>query len=400
MCAGACFTSTRAGYFTVNGHATNPPVWRRPGRVIAHVLRLPAIILACAAATGVRAAQVDAWLDVVRDTPYWASQGVAQNLTTLRRWVLLGTGYCSKADRQILFDRRGRFVGYIENARDAAATLVRLNQTRQELASQNRIGDWSPGTDTSQGYPFALACEQPDVDMDEAIGRMTGTDKDALVWGTWDGMRVGSAENPVSLIALMHTVHTHLEQAGRITLPPDVMRTFVGEVMIESGAKKHALSTQAARGIMQLTPDVLRDCEIPQDFRLHRMAQVDCALRLVDQNDRNLKAPFAAVFGALPEEKRARLYRLLLTQAYQIGVGRTIELLQDPELGKAARYFAAHPDRFSAADIQVGMIYHNLGRRDIGLMTLFYVTDVGIASDALCATPAMRGDVWCTPTAQ
>ncbi|HKI74373.1 MAG TPA: hypothetical protein VJ998_07015, partial [Pseudomonadales bacterium] len=94
------------------------------------------------------------------------------------------------------------------------------------------------------------------------------------------------------------------------------------------------------------------------------------------------------------------LYRLLLIQAYQIGVGRTIELLQGEQLGRAARYFAAHADRFSAADIQVGMIYHNLGRRDIGMMTLYYVSDVRIASEALCAARGMQGDPWCTSGAK
>jgi len=125
------------------------------------------------------------------------------------------------------------------------------------------------------------------------------------------------------------------------------------------------------------------------------MAQVDCALRLVEQNDRNLQKPFNSVFGKLPEKKRRSLYHLLLTQTYQIGVGRMIELLQDDELGKAAQYFAAHADHFTAEDIQVGMIYHNLGRRDIGMKTIYYVTDVGIATEALCASNAMRKDAWC-----
>ena len=72
-----------------------------------------------------------------------------------------------------------------------------------------------------------------------------------------------------------------------------------------------------------------------------------------------------------------------------------IELLQDDELGQAAQYFAQHADRFSAEDILVGMIYHNLGRRDIGMRTLYYVTDVGIASERLCASSEMQNDTWC-----
>ena len=341
------------------------------------------------------AERVDNWLDVVRQTPYWESQGMARNLTTIRRWVLLSEGYCSKPQRHILFDRRGRFVGFIDNADNTEATGQRINETRERLAAEHRVADWSPGTDTSQGYPFALACNQRYVDINESIARMVGSEKDYRLWGTWDGMRVGSATSPVSLVTLIRTVYEHLEDQGRISFPASVMPTFMGKTIIESGGVKHALSNVSARGIMQLRPNVLDDCEIPKDFHLHRMAQVDCALRLVEQIDRNLQQPFNAVFGKLPEKKRRSLYSLLLTQAYQIGVGRMIELLQDDELGKAAQYFTAHADHFSAEDIQVGMIYHNLGRRDLGMMTLYYVTDVGIATEALCASSEMQNDAWC-----
>ena len=77
------------------------------------------------------------------------------------------------------------------------------------------------------------------------------------------------------------------------------------------------------------------------------------------------------------------LYTLLLVQAYQIGVGRAIQLLHGEELGEAARHFAAYHDQFSAEDILVGMVLHNLGRRDIGLLTLYYVTDTRLATAAL-----------------
>ena len=341
------------------------------------------------------AERVDNWLDVVRQTPYSESQGMARNLTTIRRWVLLSEGYCSKPQRHILFDRRGQFVGFIDNADNAEATGHRINETRERLAAEHRVADWSPGTNMRQGYPFALACNQRYVDINKSIARMVGSEKDYRLWGTWDGMRVGSASSPVSLVTLIRTVYEHLKDKGRISFSASVMPAFMGKTIIESGGVKHALSTVSARGIMQLRPNVLDDCEIPKDFHLHRMAQVDCALRLVEQIDRNLQQPFNAVFAKLPENKRRSLYGLLLTQAYQIGVGRMIELLQDDELGKPAQYFAAHADHFSAEDIQVGMIYHNLGRRDLGMMTLYYVTDVGIATEALCASREMQNDAWC-----
>ena len=34
------------------------------------------------------------WTAIVRASPYWVSQGVYQNILTIRRWVLKESGYC------------------------------------------------------------------------------------------------------------------------------------------------------------------------------------------------------------------------------------------------------------------------------------------------------------------
>ncbi|WP_347331758.1 hypothetical protein [Marinimicrobium locisalis] len=337
----------------------------------------------------------DSWLDVVRQTPYWESQGVAENLATIRQWVLFSTSYCHEPERHILFDRRGRFLAYIDNAGSSKATIERLNLTRKRLAAETRTKTWSPGSTKTRGYPFALACHQPFVDINEAIERLTGKTEEYQLWGTWDGMTVGAKDEQVSLVELFKTVYEHRKVQGRFTFPETIMPTFLGKTIIESGGQKDALSRQAARGIMQLRPEVLDDCQVPKEYRLHRMVQVDCALRLVEQNHRNLEAPFNTVFGHLPEAKRQGLYNLLLTQAYQIGVGRAEQLLTGVELGQAARYFAKNHTSMSPEDILVGLIYHNLGREDIGLRTLYYVTDTYLARDALCASAAMEQHSWC-----
>lgn len=335
------------------------------------------------------------WLDVVRQTPYWESQGVAENLATIRTWVLLSRSYCQESQRHLLFDHRGQFLAYIDNGDSPAETIERLNQTRKRLAEEQRASYWHPGADGRRGYPLALACHQPFVDMQEAAARLMGEGDEYRVWGTWDGMTVGTKEDQVSLIELFRVVYEHRKEQGRFTFPDSVMSSFLGKTIIESGGQKNALSSKAARGIMQLRPEVLDDCEIPKAFRLHRMVQVDCALRLVEQNHRNLREPFETVFGDLPDAKRERLYGQLLTQAYQIGVGRTVQLLVDEDMGRAARYFADNHRNFSAEDIQVGMIYHNVGREDIGLRTLYYVTDIRLAQDALCASQGMADHAWC-----
>ena len=60
---------------------------------------------------GDESADTPGWTAIVRDSPYWVSQGVYRNILTIRRWVLKETGYCSSPERHILFDMRGQFWG-------------------------------------------------------------------------------------------------------------------------------------------------------------------------------------------------------------------------------------------------------------------------------------------------
>lgn len=347
-------------------------------------MRLTALFFGAALfAPTLAAQQLGDTASLVRSMPYADSQGVADNLATVRRWVLFGESFCEQPDRHLLMDRQWRFLGYIDDGDSPDVTLARLNESRQEMAESERVTRWIPGSSSTNGYPFALSCDQPFADMADAIARVTGSDPDYRLWGTWDGMSVGTESDPVALEVLFQSVVSHRRQQGLLSFPEDVLPVFLGKVIIESGGNKNALSTDQAIGILQLVPEVLDDCNIPASFRRHRMAQVDCALRLMEQNHRNLQEDFGAVFGHLPDAKRSRLYSLLLVQAYQIGVGRAVQLLEDAELSKAASYFAANHERFSAEDILVGMIYHNLGRRDIGMRTLYYVTDTRLATEAL-----------------
>ena len=121
------------------------------------------------------------WLSIVRATPYWDSQGVAANLATVRSWVLFGSSYCSVPERHILFNHRGRFLGYIEDAETPAATISLLNEARHELSLENITDAWSPGSMADTGYPFALACDQPYFDFAESIARVTGEQETCLV---------------------------------------------------------------------------------------------------------------------------------------------------------------------------------------------------------------------------
>ncbi|MDX1268388.1 MAG: hypothetical protein R3311_13575 [Oceanisphaera sp.] len=326
------------------------------------------------------------WLQVIRDTPYVFSDGFYQNLSVIRRWVLLEQSYCEQPDRHILFDQRGRFLTWFENDDTVVENQARLNRIRETLYRDGRVHRWVGGSASETGYPFALRCDQPHVDLSAAIDRLLGTDPADRVWGTWDGMVAGSEEEPIPLIELVRQVFN--DKARRQGYQPGeaVVQAFTGQILIESGARKESFSAARAVGLLQLRPEVLADCEIDERFHLHRMAPVDCAVRLYQQNDRNLRPVFNERFGHLPDAQREQLYSLLLVQAYHGGIGRLMQLLGDEEPGAAAQQFAADAERYSAEDIALGLVFHNLGRISLGLDSLFYLVDVRIATEAVCDT--------------
>jgi len=152
----------------------------------------------------------------------------------------------------------------------------------------------------------------------------------------------------------------------------------------ESGGAKEAHSRDDAVGILQLTPQALSDCGIDRKFYKHRMAQVDCAVRLYVVNRRNLNEPFNQRFGLLPEQKRERLFGLMLVQSYHSGIGNLRRLLEDGIEGKAAQYFAEHHMYYSADDIMTGLLFHNLGREPWGWSSLYYLIDIELVESQVC----------------
>lgn len=362
-------------------------------------------ILAVLVHTPVQAKEVDTdtententgWKSVVRSSPYWVSQGVYQNILTIRRWVLRESGYCSNPERHILFNMRGQFLGWISNDSDRAVTQQRLNDTRQSLYDEERASKSIAGDADTRGYPFALACDQPHVNLDTSINRYLGNKTKDRLWGAWDDISFASSENPGSLHdALASIIQTRYEQ-DRLALPKVLPEYLAGQILIESGAQVRAHSSANARGILQLSPSALKDCRIEPRNYWNRLAQIDCALRLMTQNARNLQPAFDERFGHLPKNKRDDLFVLLLVQAYHGGASRVRALLDDETLAKPAIYFAAHHERFTAGDIAFGMIFHNLGRNRLGLASLYYVADVQLATEALCQTTELESAKFCT----
>ena len=330
---------------------------------------------------------VPAWLQVIRDTPYVYSHNWFRNLTHIRTWVLTGSGYCSDTDRHLLFDIRADFLAYQGDRLFTTSTQKALNATRQRLAEENKVHTWVPGSASQLGYPFALACNQPHVDLNSALARLLGWHDDFKVWGSWNGIQIGSVEQPVALIDMAKEVFDKQSRLQKLPFPEQLWPLFAGQIVIESGAVQYTRSSAQALGMMQLMPDVLAECGIAGRFQQHRMAQLECAAKLYGQNHRRLGTVFAERFGHLPIAKQERLYLLLLVQAYHGGVGRIASLLAaeqasaSSDISKAADYFARHHERFSAEDIALGLIYHNMGRKQLAMASLYYLVDVSIVAN-------------------
>lgn len=328
-------------------------------------------------------AAFQSWTDVVRTKAFDDSQGVYDNMMNVRRWILTRSGYCTEQKRHVLFDMRGNFLQYVEDADNSLQTQQRLNQSRQQLAQQGLVPAYVAGNSNTVGYPFAIRCHQPYVDLPLAIARYLGEHPDGRLSGNWQGISVGTPKKQASLHEVLQTVYNRRVQQKKITLPPNLLPDLAGMLIIESGGVREAKSKANARGILQLTPTALKDCGVPANKHLHRIAQVDCALWLFERNHRMLQPVFVAKFGHLPEDKQEQIYRLLLIQAYHGGPGRVRSLLVDEELSRPASYFAANHQQFSAGDIAFGMVFHNLGRNRLGFASLYYTADIRIAQQLL-----------------
>ncbi len=340
------------------------------------------LALLCAQGAYASSSESSPWLQVVRHTPYIYSHNWFRNLSDIRRWVLTESGYCAKQDRHLLFDIRAQFLTFQDDRLLREATQRQLNRTRQLLAEKGKVHTWVAGAKHKLGYPFALACDQPHVDLDSALARLLGWHQDFWVWGKWNGVSVGSEAQPRPLIEMVKAVFDKQSRLQHLPHAEKLWPLFVGQIVIESGAVKYSRSSAQALGMMQLMPAVLEECGIAGPFQQHRMAQLECATKLYGQNHRRLAPVFAARFGHLPEAKQEQLYLLLLVQAYHGGVGRIISLLEQRQTDAtaAADYFAAQHQRFSAADIALGLIYHNMGRRQLGMASLYYLVDVQLAA--------------------
>ncbi|MEJ2043378.1 MAG: hypothetical protein P8X89_08885 [Reinekea sp.] len=324
------------------------------------------------------------WQSIIRNSPYYLSQDMTDNVSVIRRWVLFSEGYCEVPDRHVLFDRRGRFLSWMSNLATEPETQQKLNRRREQLFAEGKVEQWLPGSHVAVGYPFALACDQPHVNVAAALSRLFGDTPSERIWGTWDGMTAGSERSPITLADVVFLVWQQRQKNLSQPLKALDFELFLAQLVIESGAVKNAHSQDDAIGILQLRHQALQDCGIAKRFYRHRMAQVDCAVRLYVLNRRNLEPAFMARFGHLQEPKRKRLFSLLLVQTYHSGIGNMLKLLGEEAQGEAAKYFAEHQADYSAEDIALGLLFHNLGREPWGWNSLYYVTDILLVESLIC----------------
>ena len=68
-------------------------------RQLAVIFILAAPVVVSAQETQTATSDDSDWTRIVRTSPYWVSQGVFENILTIRRWVLKESGYCASADQ-------------------------------------------------------------------------------------------------------------------------------------------------------------------------------------------------------------------------------------------------------------------------------------------------------------
>ncbi len=335
------------------------------------------------------------WTQIIRAIPYSYSQNFHSNLSQIRQWVLFENGFCDLTQRHIFFNNKGVFLGFMDNLNDSQENQNKLNKIRELYLKQNKVKRIVLGSINQTGYPFALNCDQPHVNINESINRLLGRKKEDRLWGTWDGMKSGTEDSPIPLYQLVEKVYLKKSKIINEPVVSFEYRYFLAQIIIESGAQKNGLSKANAIGLLQLKTSVLQDCQIPPKFYRHRMAQVDCAVRLFQQNQRNLRAAFTSKFSHLPKEKQEVIFSLLLVQAYHSGIGRIQNLLISPDYDQATEYFSKHHEKYSAEDIASGIIYHNMGRQNLGFASLYYVIDVIITAEKICLQPQLKEKWFC-----
>lgn len=336
------------------------------------------------------------WHEVAQKTPMDAVVGAFDNIQSIRQWVLYGQEACADKEKHILFDGTGNFLTDVPTKKDERKeNQEKINQAREALAQEAKIAFWAPGKLSNPGYPFALACEQPEVDMKGATERYLGQDRADRFYGSWKGIKVGSRKKPVSLHEALKIVYDARQKQGKLSFPSSQLSYLSGQVLIESGGKRDVKSSSRAVGVLQLLPSVLRECGVRKRNYYNRIAQIDCALQLTEQNHSFLQEPFKQQFASLPPHKQKELYDLILIQAYHGGVGRVRSLLADPDLSLPAQFYAKDDRPFSAGDIAFGMVYNNLGKKQLGMASLYYVADVTLAARELCNHSKMRAEAMC-----
>jgi hypothetical protein len=315
--------------------------------------------------------------DFVRNQPYDViTEDVFENWYELRSWVLLSDGPCGEKDSHIFANINGEYLGCFKNDSSLVSQQGFIDQYRKELYEQN-ISDVV--LNQRSGYPFAYNCDNES--FKEAIGRMTGDSTDYLLSGSWEHISVPE-QNPISIIEAVHLIN----EKNNHNLPEDILKRFFGQIVIESRGKKDLRSRKGARGMMQILPSVLERCGVEPQYYEHRFAQIDCAL---DQLNRSYHIMQSRVDRALPNidaTRRDELAQWMATHAYHAGSGRMSRLFGPTRTGAAARELNQHSEKyknFTAEDLGIFLINHNIGRDGIGRATMKYTLDTQVAGDAI-----------------
>lgn len=322
--------------------------------------------------------------DMIRKLPYDVLEPqVAQRWKETRTDVLLNIGECEE-DRTLMVSMNGELLDHVRRIPENSQTSH--SEYARRRFNQEQIDDWRrqqtkkvTNAYDGIGYPFAYSCTNENREF-ILQGIDSYNDRTISAWGPYEFTGTITPKEAFDLVSEQHP-----------EVPELASKLLRGQYVVESGGDAHARSDKHALGAMQIIPYNLEHiCDLDTSEFNNKLAQIDCAFTLTQNNAERLEPYFENVFAHLPNQKKENLFSNLLTHSYHAGVNNFVDMMRPGIEGRAARWYADNHEPYSADDIMFGIVFHNYdakedGREfgDIKSATMNYLTNARIALDLL-----------------
>lgn len=340
--------------------------------------------LAALLLTTVSSANAQSVGDMIRKLPFDILRpGVAERWKETRTDVLLNIEECEE-DRTLMLSMNGEFLGHVQRIPETED--AELSEYARKSFNQRQIDDWRRqqprrviNAYDNIGYPFAYSCTDENRDF-ILQGISNYHDSEITPWGPYEFTGMIAPKEAFDVVAQRHP-----------DVPTQAGNLLRGQYVVESGGDAHARSDKHALGAMQIIPYNLEHiCGLEENEFTHKLAQIDCAFTITQENAERLEDSFENVFSHLPEEKKNALFSYFLAHSYHAGVNNFVDMMKSGIEGRAVRWYAQNHDPYSADDIMFGIVFHNYDAKNDGRnfgsiksATMNYLTNARIALDLL-----------------